>query len=46
MLYHTKRQVIQKILLDHALPMDNVCNQRLFSILSKVEVAEEQEYNL
>jgi len=24
--------------------MDNVCNRRLFSIPSKVEMAEEQEY--
>ena len=24
--------------------MDNVCNRRLFSILSKVEMAEGQEY--
>ena len=31
-------------LLDHALSMDNVCNHRLFSIPSKVEMAEEQEY--
>ena len=30
--------------LDHALSMDNVCNRCLFSIPSKVEMAEEQEY--
>ena len=28
----------------HALSMDNVCNRCLFSIPSKVEMAEEQEY--
>ena len=33
-----------KFLLDHALSMDNVCNRCLFSIPSKVEMAEEQEY--
>ena len=45
MLKHTKRQVTQKIfLLDQALSMDNVCNRRLFSIPSKVEMAEEQRY--
>ena len=31
-------------LLDHVLSMDNVCNRCLFSIPSKVEMAEEQEY--
>ena len=31
-------------LLHHALSMENVCNRRLFSIPSKVEMAEEQEY--
>ena len=45
MFKHTKRQVKQKILLDHALSMDNVCNRCLFSIPSKVEMAEEQEYS-
>ena len=25
-------------------PMDNVCNRRLFSVPSKVEMAEEHEY--
>ena len=29
---------------DSMLSMDNVCNRRLFSIPSKVEMAEEQEY--
>ena len=33
-----------KFLLDHALSMDYVCNRCLFSIPSKVEMAEEQEY--
>ena len=33
----------RKFLLDHALSMDNVCNRCLFSIPSKVEMAEEQE---
>ena len=39
----TKRQVNTKILY-HALCVDNVCNRRLFSFPSKVEMAEEQEY--
>ena len=34
----------RKLLLDHALSMDNVCNHRLFSIPFKVKMAEEQEY--
>ena len=33
-----------EIFLEHALSMDNVCNRRLLSIPSKVEVAKEQEY--
>ena len=36
----------RKVLLDHPLSMDNVCNRCLFSIPSKVEMAEEQEYLL
>ena len=42
MLQHTSSN--RKFLLDHALSMDNVCNRCLFSIPSKVEMAEEQEY--
>ena len=34
----------RKHVTDHALSMDNVCNCRLFSFPSKVEMAEEQEY--
>ena len=34
----------ENFFLDHALSMDNVCNRCLFSIPSKVEMAEEQEY--
>ena len=34
----------ESFLLDHALSMDNVCNRRLFSFPTKVEMAEEQEY--
>ena len=37
-------QVIQNFLLDHALSIDIVCNRRLFSMSSKVEMAEEQEH--
>ena len=40
MLEHTKRQVKQKIFMS----MDYVCNRCLFSIPSKVEMAEEQDY--
>ena len=40
--YETSRKT-QKFLLDHALSMDNVSNRCLFSIPSKVEMAEEQE---
>ena len=39
-----KMLVARKFLLHHALAMDNVCNSRLFSIPSKVEMAEQQEY--
>ena len=42
--YETSSNKELKFLLDHALSMDNVCNRRLFSIPSKVEMAEEQEY--
>ena len=34
----------ENFLLNQALSMDNVCNRRLFSIPSKVEMAEEHEY--
>ena len=34
----------KKKLLDHALSVDNVCKCCLFSLLCKVEMAEEQEY--
>ena len=44
MVQHTKRQVETKCLVDHALSMDNVCNRRLFTFPSKVEMAIEQEY--
>ena len=42
----SKRNVKQnrKFLLDYALSMDNVCNRRLFSFPSNVEMVEEQEY--
>ena len=42
--YETSSNKELKFLLDHALSMDNVCNRRLFSIPSKVEMAEEQGY--
>ena len=34
----------ENILLDHALSMDSVCNRRLSSFPSKVEMAKGQEY--
>ena len=34
------------LFLDRALSMDNVCNHRLFSFPSEVEMAKEQEYLL
>ena len=39
-----KRINEQKKTNDHVLSMDNVCNRRLFSFPSKVEMAEERKY--